>query len=150
MKKSAVKKTTQKPAKKAVAKPPVKTAAKPAAKSAARPAVKPAARPAPKPAVKAAATLGYTVGEDKRSQQVLPSHMQAADMIFVMDAEHKRQVSGRMPVATGKTFLLGHWEKREIPDPIGQSEEFFIEIINQLDVGCMSWVKQIRDMGLAR
>lgn len=112
-------------------------------------AAPPGVRPDPL-AVKAAATLGYTVGEDKRSQQVLPSHMQAADMIFVMDAEHKRQVSGRMPVATGKTFLLGHWEKREIPDPIGQSEEFFIEIINQLDVGCMSWVKQIRDMGLAR
>ena len=48
-------------------------------------------------AVKAANALGYEVSPDKRSQQVLLSQMQAADMIFVMDSGHKGLVSARMP-----------------------------------------------------
>jgi len=99
-------------------------------------------------AVKAANALGYEVSPDKRSQQVLPSHMQAADMIFVMDSGHKGLVSTRMPVATGKTFLLGHWESKEIADPIGQDEDYFADIITQLETGCESWSHQIKTMGL--
>lgn len=52
-----------------------------------------------------------------RAQQIQRDHTRWADLILVMEKHHLDYVLGLDPTARGKTFLLGHWSKLEIPDP---------------------------------
>lgn len=94
-------------------------------------------------AVQTAATLGYIVSADKRSCAVSLPLLKGADLILVMEKVHKQEVARRMAIATGKTFLLGHWQNREIADPIGRSAQFHADIADQLELACRSWTEQI-------
>lgn len=94
-------------------------------------------------AVQTAAALGYTLATDKRSIAVSAPMLKGVDLILVMEKKHKREVSRQMATATGKTFLLGHWQNLEIPDPIGCSAEFFAGVADQLELACRSWAEQI-------
>lgn len=100
-------------------------------------------------AVRAATDLGYRLSAEKRSQQVTSMLMQWADLILVMDGMHRSQVAARMPIAVGKTYLLGHWNGFEIADPIGKDEQFFTDIIGRIEIACAAWVEKIGQLQLA-
>ncbi|HRO37988.1 low molecular weight protein-tyrosine-phosphatase [Thauera sp.] len=46
-----------------------------------------------------------------------------ADLILVMERHHLEYATRLDPSARGKIFLLGHWDKAEVPDPYRLAEE---------------------------
>lgn len=93
---------------------------------------------------------GIKIAESKRAAGVIGAEVNAATAIFVMDADHRREVQQRFPTASGKTFLLGQWQNAEIPDPINQSREVFEQVWRQIDDGINSWIIRLNDAGMLR
>lgn len=60
-----------------------------------------------------------------RARQLTPVMISEADLILVMEAEHRRAVEFMSPSARGKVYRLGEWRKADVPDPYRQSEEMF-------------------------
>ncbi|TYC51823.1 low molecular weight phosphotyrosine protein phosphatase [Zoogloea oleivorans] len=57
-----------------------------------------------------------------RARQIKVEHTRWADLILVMQSHHLEYVLSLDPTARGKTFLMGRWNKREIPDPYRQGD----------------------------
>jgi protein-tyrosine phosphatase len=60
--------------------------------------------------------------EAHHARQISLEHSRWADLILVMENHHLEYVLRFDPTARGKTFLLGHWSKREVPDPYRKGE----------------------------
>lgn len=52
-----------------------------------------------------------------RAQQLSLELTRWADLILVMEKHHLQYTQDLDPTTRGKTFLIGHWNKAEIPDP---------------------------------
>jgi protein-tyrosine-phosphatase len=78
--------------------------------------------PASAEAVTACALKGVDITEHA-SQHLTRSLIDASDFIFGMTSSHCEQVAFLCPDAESKCSLLAR--DREIPDPIGQPQEYF-------------------------
>ena len=58
-----------------------------------------------------------------RARQLTPEITRWADIILVMEKHHLEYATRLDPSARGKIFLLGHWDKAEVPDPYRLAEE---------------------------
>lgn len=58
-----------------------------------------------------------------RARQLTPEITRWADVILVMEKHHLEYATRLDPSARGKIFLLGHWDKAEVPDPYRLAEE---------------------------
>lgn len=94
------------------------------------------------------ALRGTPLDPEKRSMPVQSAEVAAAQLILVMDNAHKHELLARYPTSGGKTFLLGHWEAREIADPIGRDLEFFIQNYDLIAAGVGSWMPRLKSAGL--
>lgn len=66
-----------------------------------------------------------------------------------MERHHLEQVCKINPIATGKTMLLGHWNgESEVADPVGQSNETYMNSIDEIHEFCQKWVEKIITAGL--
>jgi protein-tyrosine phosphatase len=72
--------------------------------------------PADETALMVMGELGVSM-EAHRARQIKVEHTRWADLILVMQSHHLEYVLNLDPTARGKTFLMGHWSKREVPDP---------------------------------
>lgn len=73
------------------------------------------------------------------ARQLTPLMVREADLILVMQNQHKQQIEQRSPESRGKVFLLGHWSKIEIPDPVNQSYEVFEQIYVLINESVQAW-----------
>jgi len=69
--------------------------------------------------------------------QVTEKMIEDADMIFVMKRPHRDVITGMVPSAAERTFLLkqfatGNGDDADIPDPIGQPEEVYRRVMEEL------------------
>lgn len=67
-----------------------------------------------------------------------------SDLILVMEARQKEKISMRFPEASGKTFLLTHWNGRyDIPDPYKRSRDVYQQVFTMMNEACQYWAKKL-------
>lgn len=79
-----------------------------------------------------------------RAHQLTDSLIHAADLILVMEMEQKKWIELQNPTARGKVYRLGEWSNFEVPDPIGQSDKFFEDVLLLIDKGVSDWVPKLK------
>ena len=66
-----------------------------------------------------------------------------ADLILVMSQNQQKHLEQTWPFAKGKTFRLGYWQSKNIPDPF-QHEQWVFDETCQLIQDCVTdWKKHI-------
>lgn len=81
---------------------------------------------------------------DHIAAQLNTDMVNQADLIIVMDQEHLSHMQGRYPQASGKTFLVGHWDGRaDVDDPIRKPREAFDTTYAELEKYTQSWLSKI-------
>lgn len=93
---------------------------------------------------------GIQISLDKRAAAVTSVEVARAAAIFVMDDGHRREVQKKYPTASGKTFLLGHWQSQEIADPINQPIAAFETAWRQIEEGVNVWIERLVKVGVIR
>lgn len=78
-----------------------------------------------------------------RAQKVNTELLRQADLIFVMTKGQLKLVEKQWPFARGKTFLLGHWQHQEIPDPYQQPKGAFIYARDMIISGIKAWHEKL-------
>lgn len=78
-----------------------------------------------------------------RARQADVSICRQADLVLVMESHHREALTDIDPAVRGKTFLLGHWGKFEIPDPYRRSQSAWDEAVALIDRGVAEWVKRL-------
>lgn len=78
-----------------------------------------------------------------RAQHVNQGLLRQADLIFVMTKSQLRILEKQWPFVRGKTYLIGHWQKQEIPDPYQQPKSAFIYAKQQLLEAIQSWHEKL-------
>lgn len=78
-----------------------------------------------------------------RASQLTPDYLRWADLILVMESHHREAVVAMDPTARGKTFLLGHWTRTEIPDPFRRDEAAYAEAIRMIEEAVEPWVSKL-------
>lgn len=100
-------------------------------------------------ALRAAQHFGVPIAPDKRSCQVNPMDLRAATLVLVMDNGHRRAVQRRFPYASGKTFLLGHWQDGvELADPVDAPYAKFLEQWAFMHTACTTWLDHLYQAGM--
>lgn len=109
----------------------------------------PIGRPPHPFALRTAKHFGVPIAPDKRSGAVNPMELRAAAVILVMDRSHRREVQRRFPYASGKTFLLGHWQgDTEIADPVNAPYATFVEQWAFMQTACAAWLDHLLKAGM--
>lgn len=78
-----------------------------------------------------------------RAQQIDQSHTRWADLILVMQKHHLDYVLGLDPTSRGKTFLLGHWRKEEVPDPYQRGGGAHLAAYKLISEEVKAWVRRV-------
>jgi len=78
-----------------------------------------------------------------RASQLTPERLRWAELVLVMERHHREAVLAMDPTARGKTFLLGHWTKTEIPDPYQRSDEAHAKAIQLIEEALDPWVSKL-------
>lgn len=110
----------------------------------------PVGRPPHPYAIETANAHGVSIAPDKRAAAVTSADVSQAAAIFVMDSGHRQEVHKRYPGASGKTFLLGHWQNEEIADPVNEPLHAFEHVWQQCDIAAKSWVERLCEAGIVR
>ena len=66
-----------------------------------------------------------------------------ADLILVMSQNQQKHIEQTWPFAKGKTFRLGHWQGKNIPDPYQHDQAFFDETSLLIQTCVADWTKHI-------
>jgi protein-tyrosine phosphatase len=78
-----------------------------------------------------------------RACQVTQEHTRQADLILVMEQHHREYILALDPSARGKTFLLGHWTKQDIPDPYKQGMDVYGQVLSMIENAVQLWAGKI-------
>jgi protein-tyrosine phosphatase len=67
-----------------------------------------------------------------------------ADLLLVMDRGHRHELMQRFPIASGKTFLLSHWNGgHDIPDPYQRDRETFEHVYRLIEQASSAWLTRL-------
>lgn len=66
-----------------------------------------------------------------------------ADLILVMSQNQKKHLEMTWPFSKGKTFRLGHWQEKNVPDPYQHDQKFFDESCVLIQSCVDDWKKHI-------
>lgn len=78
------------------------------------------------------------------AQQINKELVSWADLVLVMEKNHRLEIGRRYPEALGKTQLLGQWIGQDIPDPYRKTSEFFDYSLSLVEKGVLSWVTKLK------
>ena len=79
-----------------------------------------------------------------RARQIHPDMVNAADLVLVMEAGHKRAIDDADATARGKVYRLCEWQDRDIDDPYRQPKAAFADALEDIKEGVASWAEKIR------
>ena len=102
------------------------------------------------PAAEHSVTLMDELGLDireHRARQLHPDMVGLADLVLVMETDHKRVIDDADATARGKVHRLGQWQDRDIADPYRQPLEAYVTALEAIREGTASWVERIRKFG---
>ncbi|MDP3272182.1 hypothetical protein [Limnobacter sp.] len=98
-----------------------------------------------KQALGALERAGYSIGEEKRAEQLLMPQANAAQLMLVMENRHKQWIMQNFPAYSGKVWLMGHWNgQSEVADPIGQGPAEFDACLRVLESEIDLWLPKLR------
>ncbi|MCG8392819.1 MAG: low molecular weight phosphotyrosine protein phosphatase [Pseudomonadales bacterium] len=67
-----------------------------------------------------------------------------SDLILVMESRQKERLSQTFPEASGKTFLLSHWNGgHDIPDPYKRGRDAFERIYPMMQDASKAWAEKL-------
>lgn len=98
------------------------------------------------PADDVAITMMHARGIDlapHRAQQATLALCRWAELVFVMEVHHRDALIDIDPAVRGKTFLLGHWQKNEIPDPYRRAQFAWDEAFRLIEQGVAEWGRRL-------
>ena len=78
-----------------------------------------------------------------RAQQLNLELTRWADLILGMEKHHLDFTNNLDPTTRGKTFLLGHWTKAEVPDPYREPREAHQLAYDIISEAVDQWVARI-------
>ncbi|MEJ5203928.1 low molecular weight protein-tyrosine-phosphatase [Acinetobacter junii] len=61
------------------------------------------------------------------AQKLNAEHIKRADLILVMSLNQQKHIEQSWSFAKGKTFRLGHWQNKNVPDPYQHEQSVFDE-----------------------
>ncbi len=79
-----------------------------------------------------------------RARQLGPNLLREAELVLVMESEHKAGVAMIDLTARGKVHRLGEWRDMEVPDPYGLPREDYEHALRLIRVGVADWAKRIQ------
>ena len=77
--------------------------------------------------------------QDHRAQRLHPQMLQQTGLVLVMDQFTRNHVLHLAPACRGKIFRLGEYQQADIPDPMGEPEDIFFKVTEQIRLGVGSW-----------
>jgi protein-tyrosine phosphatase len=83
-----------------------------------------------------------------RSRLISPLMVRDADMVLCMEQMHRGAVVTRVPDAAGRVRLLGHWQEREVPDPVGRPVSVHRECLELIRECVDQWIERLSRQGL--
>lgn len=95
--------------------------------------------------IKVAAAYGIDLSAH-RAMQVNRNMCESADLILVMEQNHKTELENKFAFVRGKVFRLGELGKFDIPDPFMQPQAVFETTLGQISVGVAQWASRIRQL----
>jgi len=66
-----------------------------------------------------------------------------ADLVLVMSQNQQKHIEQSWPFAKGKTFRLGHWQNKNVPDPYQHDQQVFDETCELIQSCIADWKKYI-------
>ena len=81
---------------------------------------------------------------DHRACQLDRNLLYWADLILVMEKEHKKSVFSLDISSRGKVYRLGEWSDFDVPDPYRQSYEKFEIALGCIIKGIDDWVPKLK------
>lgn len=81
------------------------------------------------------------------AQQCTQELVLNAKAILVMENHHRREITKRWPFASGKTFLLGHFEgQKKIPDPYRMGVAAHMHAVSLILESTKIWAPKLKDI----
>lgn len=80
---------------------------------------------------------------EHRAQQASVDLCRWAELVLVMEGHHREALTDIDPAVRGKTFLLGHWSRQEVPDPYKRSQRAWDQALALIDDGVAGWLKRL-------
>ncbi|MGU7783024.1 low molecular weight protein-tyrosine-phosphatase [Burkholderia sp. PU8-34] len=81
-----------------------------------------------------------------RARQLVEQISRDADLILVMEGDHRRAIERQYPYARGRVFPIGHFSGAEVADPYRQSRSAFEESLKLIEQGVEEWVQRIQKL----
>lgn len=79
-----------------------------------------------------------------RAQQITAGMAREFDLILAMNRDHRIWLMRQIPAASGKVYLLGHWDEGvEVPDPYLLERRAFEEVFEQIRQHIESWRQRL-------
>ena len=103
-------------------------------------------KPADPLSVEVAAAHGLDLSPH-RAQQVASWMCQSAELILVMEQDHKTQLEKQYPLVRGKAFRIGEPGQFDIADPYRQPKDAFEAAYSAIALGVSHWSARIRQLG---
>lgn len=91
---------------------------------------------------------GVEAIENHLSKPVSQLNATDFDLILCMERHHLEDLQRLIPQATGRTFLMGHWQGEEIEDPHGLDQSEYLRALAQIQLSIDYWKRNLSDMGL--
>ena len=79
-----------------------------------------------------------------RARQLTPEILHEADLILVMEAEHKKAIEAEDSTARGKVFRLGEWRDKDIYDPFQKPRKEFARVLREIEACMEDWVERLK------
>jgi protein-tyrosine phosphatase len=98
--------------------------------------------PADRTAVELMESKGIDITGHRAMQITLEVCMQA-EIVLVMSSEQRKRLEEKYPFACGRTFRIGEFSKRDIPDPYRQPRSAFSASLQLIDQGVREWLQRI-------
>ncbi|HGW3737449.1 low molecular weight protein-tyrosine-phosphatase [Acinetobacter nosocomialis] len=77
------------------------------------------------------------------AQKLDAEHIKKADLILVMSHNQQKHIEQTWPFAKGKTFRLGHWQNKNVPDPYQHDQTIFDETCELIQKCLDDWKNYI-------
>lgn len=78
-----------------------------------------------------------------RAQQVSSQMCRHAELILVMEQQHKLELEQRFSWVRGKVFRLGYFGDFDVPDPYRQPRAAFDHAWDTINRGVSDWIQHI-------
>lgn len=83
-----------------------------------------------------------------KARQFTPELGARADLILVMEPEHRQSISASNPHLSGKVMLFDQWtERKGIPDPFRRSEYFHERVFEMIEAAADGWAAKLAPQG---